>query len=209
MDIRNPNNGKYIPDTAHNRSVIRSGQFHNPNPHNGYYQSQDSYVGSSPQAPLLTKMVLYIVGYGLLYEALKMISPYLANSANYSYPYKPIAMFYDYTIAVPFQSIDKVWYWLVSLEWPWLISLELGTSESVSFLVACVGIAIYTYVLVVLYRMWINTVAKIFRHPATNGPSRAAAWLIFILPALFALIWYIIPVTWHFIIELINYSQAK
>lgn len=205
MSIKNPNDGKYIPDTAHNRSVIRSGQFHNPSPHNGYYQSQDSYVGSSSEVPLLATIVLYIVGFGLLYEALKMITPYLSNSANYSYPYKPIAMFYHYTIAVPYQSVDKVWYWLASLEWPWLVGLELTSAENTSFVIACVGIAIYTYILVVLYGMWINTVAKVLRFSATDRPSRAFAWLIFILPALFAFVWYIVPVTWHFIIGLISH----
>lgn len=209
MAIKNPNDGKYVPDTAHNRSVIRSGQFSNSNPNNGYYQSQGSYVGSSHQWPFLTKIILYIVGFALCYEALRVITPYFANNTSYPYPYKPIAIFYDYTLAVPYQSVDVVWYWLVSLEWPWLTSLELGSAESMSFLVACVGITIYACVLLILYRVWINMVAKIVQHFITNRPSIGIAWLIFILPALFAFIWYIVPVTWHFIIELINYAQAK
>ena len=201
MSIKNPNDGKYIADTAQNRSIIRSGQYSNTysntNSYNGYYQSQDSYVGSSNEASFLTKIVLYIVGLGLFYEALNMITPYFANYANYSYPYKPIAIFYDYTITVPYQTVDRVWYWLASL--------ELAAAENTSFIIACIGIAIYACVLLFLYSIWINTIAKIFRHPVTNRPSRGAAWLLFILLALFALIWYIVPVTWHFIIDLINY----
>ena len=197
MAIKNPKDGKYIPDTAHNRGVIRSDQLSNSNSNNGYYQSQDSYIGSYSEVPFLVKIVAYKVGLGLFYEALKMITSYLVNYIDYSYPYKPIAMFYNYTITIPYKTVDTVWYWLAGLEWPWLVSLEWTSAENISFIIACAGIAIYIYVLLFIYNMWINTVAKIFRDPVTNRPSKGAAWLIFLMPGLFALVWFGIPFIWN------------
>ena len=184
MAIKNHNDGKYIADTAQNRNIIRSGQYSNPNPnsHNRYYNSPDhhtdSFVGSSFAASTVL-LILFLLFYN---ETMHLIAPFLVNRSSYEFPYQPIAWFYDYTIVVPYRSLYKVWYWLGRL--------ELTSTDGINLFISCIGTAIYGYILFVLYRMGINTVAKMFRNPVTYRPSRVAAWLLFLMPAFFALIWF-------------------
>lgn len=182
MAIKNHNDGKYIADTAQNRNIIRSGQYSNPNSNDGYYGSQDHYVGSSTESSFGSSTVLLILILFFYNEAMHSIAPFLVNRSSYEFPYKPIAWFYDYTLVVPYRSVYKVWYWLGRL--------ELTSTDGINLFISCVGTAIYGYILLVLYRIGISTVAKMFRDPVTYRPSRAAAWLLFSMPAFFALIWF-------------------
>jgi len=183
MAIRNHNDGKYIADTAHNRNIIRSGQYSNPNSNanNGYY-SQSYYVGSSTGSSFATSTMLIILVLLFYIETMHLITPYLVNRSNYELPYKLIAWFYDYTIVVPYQSVYKVWYWLASL--------ELTSTNGINLSITCVGTALYSYILFLLYRLGIDLVTAILQYRVTRISPRVAAWLLFLMPAL-ALIWYI------------------
>lgn len=182
MAIRNHNDGKYIADTAHNRNIIRSGQYSNPNPNpnNGYYSQNHyggSFIGSSFVASTMLQMLILV----FYIETMRLITPYLVNRSNYEFPYKLIAWFYDYTIVVPYQSVYEVWYWLASL--------ELTSTNGLNLTITCVGTALYGYILFLLYRLCMDIVTGILRYRVTRISPRVAAWLLFLMPAL-ALIWY-------------------
>lgn len=99
----------------------------------------------------------------------------IENNANYSQPYKYIAMFYDYTVIVPIKSFPKVWYWLADTG---NVLLTLG------------GIVAYGILVIVLYSAWVHLLAYIFKGDS-DRPDYGTAWSLFFFPALIGAIWWV------------------
>lgn len=136
------------------------------------------HVSQSEASLGVTAIVIAALGFALYWG-----SGILENNAYYSFPYKPIALFYDYTLVVPAKSVPKVWHWLSHL--------NLTSWSALNTTISVIGVIAYTWISLALYYLWIETLASLLKGDDTAS-NYGAAWGLFLFPAMFALIWFII-----------------
>lgn len=153
--------GKHAsPDTSHNTHYRQSS-----------IRQQEASLG------------ITIAVFGALGFAAYWVAGILENNTYYSFPYKPVAWFYDYTLVVPVKSVPKVWHWLSHL--------NLTSWSALNTTISIVGVIAYTWLAIILYYLWIETLASLLKGDNTAS-NYEAAWSLFLFPAMFALIWFII-----------------
>lgn len=181
MKIRNPKDGKWLVDTPRNRYIIRSGK---RSPQQLDTQRHDTQVPYAPPAPHQLLVVYILIFIGAIWVGMTELAPILMDYSEYPVPYKHIAMFYNYAIVVPFQSVFNLWIWLLN-------SMASITSyPTFNIIIGSAGAIIYALILFFIYNVIIEMVAIMFKPLNKGRPSRGGAWILFLMPAIIALIWY-------------------
>ena len=93
-------------------------------------------------------------------------------------------MFYNYAIVVPFQSVFNLWIWMLNS----MASITSYTTFNI--IIGSAGAIIYALILFFIYNVIIEIVAIMFKPLNKGRPSRVGAWILFLMPAIIALIWY-------------------
>lgn len=184
MALKNPKDGKWLTDTPKNRHIIRTGQW-SPQPHDIQQQHTAPYAPAAPHERLSVIIILIIAGIFVAgWVVVTEISPILMNYSEYLLPYKHIAMFYNYAIVVPFQSVFNLWVWLLN-------SMASITSyPTFNIIIGSAGAIIYAFILFFIYNVIIEMVAIMFKPLNKGRPSRGGVWILFLMPTIIALIWY-------------------
>ncbi len=183
MAIKNPKDGKWLADTPKNRHIIQTGQW-SPQPHD-IQQQTAPYAPAAPHERLAVIIMLIIAGIFVTgWVVVTEIAPILMNYSEYPLPYKHIAMFYNYAIVVPFESIFNLWIWLLNS------MASITYYPTFNIIIGSAGAIIYAFILFFIYNVIIEMVAIMFKPLNKGRPSRSGAWILFLMPAIIALIWY-------------------
>ena len=180
MAIKNPKDGKWLADTPKNRHIIRTGRW-SPQPHDIQEQHTVPYARPAPYQIFVVYILIFI---GAIWVGITELAPILMNYSEYPLPYKYIAMFYNYAIVVPFQSVFNLWLWLLNS----MASITSYTGFNI--ITGSAGAIIYGFIVFFIYNVIIEMVAIMFKPLNKGRPSRGAAWILFLMPAIIALIWY-------------------
>lgn len=184
MAIRNPKDGKWLADTARNRNIIRNGQY---SPYEVVQQEKAVPYASTPDERFAVYILLVIGGVLLAgWVFVTEVAPILINYSDYPLPYKYVAMFYNYSIVVPLRSVFNLWIWLLNS------MASLTSYPGFNLIVGSAGAIIYGLTILFIYNLVLGVVALMFRPLNKGRPSHIAAWILFFMPAIIALVWYLI-----------------
>lgn len=160
----------------------------NPNRYNYYYlnpQEIEYIPAPATSDQKATGIMLAAMAFcAAVFWALSSFAAIVENRADYALPYKLAAWFYDYTIIVPLKSVVSVWYWLLLSDLtPWV---------TLNVCIAVIGAAAWCILVIMLFLIVIEYVANMFESYNNGRPYHGVAWFIYLLPAIFALSWYLL-----------------
>lgn len=138
-----------------------------------HYDSQGNYRGKTSSSPPGGNGLFFLAAFGALFFAVFWIWEKINNYAALSLPYKYIAVFYFVTIAVPLKFVGTIYSSVTApglTPWP-NINLILGVALVVSYLAS------------IFYAL------RFVSKKIEDGAGALAG--IFILPAVFGLLWFV------------------